>query len=271
MKQIKGQLIRIGQIAGMLYKNSKGPSSNIAIYGIGAPASPDNGRLPDAQPILKFDTDLFVPDYIGYGRSDGVFTPKNCIKTFLKLNDSFIRGCVGKSAYLSTSKYMKYKNIFFIGRSFGGMYISLLPRFNKKIKNLCLIFPILDYVACGKIKGEEKTSGFMKAMKIDGYKYLYRGIMKPIWKKHLANIDGLCPMKNVRHLKDAKIFIAHGKKDKNINYSHSVKYYSLINNSFIPKKTQTHLRLLENGGHDYITSKHAVLDYFRWVKLKEIK
>ncbi len=271
MKQIQGQLLRIGQIAGMFYGNSKGPSDNLTIYGIGAPVAPDNGRLPDAPFILRFDTDLFVPDYIGYGRSDGTFTPRNCIKTFLELNNSFLKGCIGKSTYLGISQNMKYKNIFFIGRSFGGMYVSLLPRFNKEIKNLCLISPILDYVACGKIEGEEKTDGFMKAMKIDGYKHLYRGILRNIWARHLANKDGLCPMDNIPYLKNTKIFIAHGKKDKNINFSHSVKFHSLIKDFFMNKEIQIFLKLYGNGDHSFITSNRAIVDFFRWTNLKERK
>src|SRR3989344_7348218 len=108
MRTYQTKLIRIKHIAGMLYM-SNAPRNTLVIYGLGAPLMPDSGNLPDARTIMSFDADLFVPDYIGYGRSDGIFTPKNCIKTFLYLYDWFSVGCVGRNAYLDTKIRLKYK------------------------------------------------------------------------------------------------------------------------------------------------------------------
>ena len=155
------QLMRIGDISGMFYIHPKGRSKRIVIYGMGAPLPPDNGCLPDASVILGFDTDLYVPDYIGYGRSEGIFTPMHCIQTFLSLYDQLKKGCVGSCQYLGIRKRLQYDDVHFIGRSFGGAYVTLLPRFNKDITNICAIFPIVDWSNIGKSGvPEESVEGF---------------------------------------------------------------------------------------------------------------
>lgn len=267
MKNFQTKLLRVKNIAGMFYKVNERKTSRLVIYGIGAPLPPDAGLLPDAPFILDFDVDLFVPDYIGFGRSGGLFTPKNCIKTFSILFEEFKKGTVAKSGYLNQEIFLQYDEIFFIGRSFGGMYITWLPKVNPEIKNLCLIFPILDYVACGKIPGEETTTSFMRAMNEDGYKHLYHGINHSVWKKHLHNKDDLCPMENFNHLKNTNIFIAHGENDKNINFSHSVKFHKKLVSKFSAHKQKFRLKLYD-GGHNSQTSNKAVVNYFEWVRIE---
>lgn len=266
MKNFQTKLLRIKNISGMFYQVPRRKTSRLVIYGIGAPLPPDTGLLPDAKFILDFNVDLFVPDYLGFGRSDGVFTPKNCIKTFLILFDEFTKASIAQSGYLHIKQGLQYDEVFFIGRSFGGMYITWLPLLNPKIKNLCLVYPILDYVACGKIPGEETTDGFMKAMNQDGYKHLYRGINRQVWQKHLHNKDELCPMEQVNHLKNTKMFIAHGKNDKNINFSHSVKYVNNLLKTFPKRNKQFELKLYP-GDHSPHTSNKAVVDYLKWMKI----
>ena len=78
------QLLKIGEIVGMFYSQGA-PTDTMIIYGIGAPIPPDSGLLPAAPALMQDPVDLFVPEYIGYGRSDGVFTAMNCSKTCLDL------------------------------------------------------------------------------------------------------------------------------------------------------------------------------------------
>lgn len=264
MRNYKSKLIRINNIAGILYRSNK-PSNNLVIYGLGAPVVPDSGNLPDAPVIMKFDTDLLVPDYIGYGRSDGVFTPKNCIKTFLDLYQWITKGCTTNNFYEKIQIKMHYKRIIFIGRSLGGTYVPLLPRFNPEIAELGIIYPAVDNKSCGSIKGEESNEDFMRAMRKDGYHKLYRGILSKRWEKHLQNEDGLSPMDNIRYLKNTKLFIGHGEKDKCIHYSKSVKYYDKILKAFPEKQDQFLLKLYSQGDHGQTTSHLAVKDFLEWL------
>jgi len=231
------QFLKINQIGGVHYTRRK-LSDTLVIYGIGAPITPDNGNLPDAEIIGRYSVDIFVPDYIGYGRSDGIFTPKNCIKTFLYLYDWFSVGCVGRNAYLDTKIRLKYKRIIIIGRSLGGTYVPLLPRFNNEINELAIFYPVVDSKSCGSVKGEETNADFLRSMKEDGYHHLYRGILEKNWLKHLENEDDLSPMDNIAYLEKAKLFVAHGKKDECINFSKSLIYFQKIVQKFPNKKNQ---------------------------------
>lgn len=259
------KFLKINKIGGIYYTN-KEKSDSIIIYGIGAPLPPDYGWLPDAPIILQQKIDIFVPDYIGYGRSGGRFTPKNCIKTFLDLYGYFRRGCIAKNFYEGSQVFLRYERIIFIGRSFGGTYVPLLPRFNKEIKELALFYPVVDSKSCGSVKGEETNEDFLNAMRYDGYRYLYRGILSKQWEDHLENRDDLSPMDNIKHLKKVRMFIGHGKKDHCVNYKKSVKYYQKVLKAFPNRESQFKLVLYSEGGHGKDTSQKAVEDFLTWIR-----
>lgn len=262
------RLLRVNNIAGGLYTPREAKKANIlVIYGIGAPISPDNGNLPDAPVITNHGLDIFVPDYIGYGRSDGVFTPQNCINTFLQLYDNFRSGTLGSSSYDSLNIEMQYNRIIFIGRSLGGTYVPLLPRFNSKISELAIFCPVVDSKSCGSIPGEETNEQFLRSMREDGYHHLYRGVLEPVWIDHLENRDDLSPMDNIAFLQNAKLFIGHGTKDPVVHYSKSIKYLEQIQQTFPTKMQSFKLNLYENGGHGQTTTNPAAEDFLTWLGL----
>ncbi len=231
VENINFRLLKVGEIAGIHYK-SPFPTDAVVVYGIGAPIPPDNGHLPDVPIILAHNIDIFVPDYIGYGRSDGIFTPENCIKTFTNLQKSFSEGCSGFSGYEDKQVPLQYKRIIYIERNFGGTYVPVLPRFNEDIKELAIFCPVVDSKSCGSIPGEETNESFFRSMKEDGYYHLYRGILDERWTHNLENEDDLSPMDNIRHLKNARLFIGHGQKDQVVHYSKSVEYYRRLLSAF---------------------------------------
>jgi hypothetical protein len=266
-KMAKSQLYKFKKIAGMYYPCSH-PVRQIVVYGIGAPLPPDNGTLPGADIINRAGFDLFVPDYLGYGRSDGVFTPKNCIKTFLNLYDYFTTGCVGKNTLLNKTRRFKYRRVVFVGRSFGGTYVPLLPRFNPLITELILIFPVVDSASCGSVPGEETNRRFLESMKKDGYHHLYRGILASQWGRHLENLDDLSPMSNIRHLSRVKMFIGHGKQDRCVSFTKSLHYGKLITKMF--PKGQFKYKFYPLGGHDPFTAQKSIRDGLNWLNSKKV-
>lgn len=254
---------KIGKIAGVYYSCGR-KSDTILVYGIGAPNVPDNGSLPDAPYILKNKVDIFVPDYIGFGRSEGVFSPQNCIKTFLTLYDKFKKGCIGKNTYESKTIRLKYKRILFVGRSLGGAYVPLLPKFNKKIKELGVLCGAVDQSEQGAVVGEETNPDFMNGIMKD-FKYLYRGVSESGWWQHLEDNDGLSPMDNIKDLKGSKLFIAHGKKDVCIHYSKATNYYKKIVEYFPSKSKQFKLKIYQDGDHGPATTNKAIQDFLEWI------
>lgn len=259
--------LKINDIAGIRY-TTEVPSNTVVIFGIGAPLPPDNGHLNNAAHFLARGFDVFVPDYIGSGRSDGQFTPLNCIKTFTQLFENFTDGCVGVNTYEKIRKEVRYDRVVIAGRSFAGTYIPVLPRFNRDIKELAVFFPVVDSKSQGEMKeeGEDETNElFLAGMKDDGYHHLYRGILDPEWIDHLENRDDLSPMDNIDHLANAKMFIGHGKKDTIVSYKKSEIYYDLLLRRFPKKERDFLLAIYHNGGHDSFTTFPGTNDFLDWL------
>lgn len=261
---VPSQLLRVGEIVGMHYSSAK-ETDTVVIYGIGAPIPPDNGTLPDAPYIVAKNTDVFVPDYIGYGRSDGEFTPENCIRTFTDIYEKFNEGIIGTNSYENTRVPLKYEHILFVGRSLGGTYVPLLPRFNPEITDLAIFCPVVDSKSCGSIEGEETNEQFLRSMKEDGYHHLYRGVLDDTWRKHLENDDDLSPMDNIDHLKNAKLFIGHGLLDACVNYTKSQAYLEKILERFPNLADQFKLKIYEDGDHGRSTTNKAIVDFLGWI------
>lgn len=264
---MKYKFFTINKIAGTFY-DSESRSNTLMVYAMGAPNVPDNGNAVIALTVLKAKIDLFIPDYIGFGRTCGIFTPENCIKTLLVLYDSFTKGVSGVNYYESRKKFFKYKKILFVGKSLGADYVSLLPRYNPKIKNIGVICGSMDQSEQGKIDPEESNESFVNGLSKD-FVHLYRGFNSKIWWKHVNDEDGLSPMDNTNFLFKSKVFIAHGKKDVCVHYSKSVNFYEKLIQVNQKNRKNYKLKLYKNGDHGSNTVKKAVGDYIEWVKLKE--
>lgn len=261
---INARLLRIGKIVGMHYKNEE-PTNTVVIYGVGAPIPPDNGNLPDASVILEKAVDIYVPDYLGYGRSDGRFTPMNCIRTFTKLYSAFRDGCIASNAAENTTYPLQYDRVLCIGRSLGGTYAPLLPKFNPEIRELAIFCPAVDNKSLGGIQGEETNEDFFRSVRGDGYYHLYRGLLSQRWVDHFEHRDGMAPVDNVECLRNSKLFIAHGLKDRVIHYSRSVDYYRQIVQRFPDKTANFKLALYPDGDHGKSTTNLAARDFLNWI------
>jgi esterase/lipase len=264
----KFKIIKIGKITGVYYTCGK-KTDTILVWAIGGPTVPDNGDLSVAPIILEQGIDVFVPDYLGFGRSDGIFTPENCIKTLLFVYKSFDEGTYGISYYDDSKINLKYKKIIFVGKSLGGAYVPLLPKFNSKITNIAVFCGAVDQSEQGKIDGEETNEDFVRTIEKGGYKYLYRGFVenKKLWWKHLKDIDGLSPMDNIKYLKNAKVFIGHGKKDECIHYSKAENYYNKIIGKYPNRMSQFKLKLYLSGDHGKSTTLKAIRDFLDWIRI----
>lgn len=261
--------MKIGKISGVYYPCGI-KTATILVWAIGGPTVPDNGDLPAAPLILNREIDVFVPDYMGFGRSDGVFTPLNCINSLLSVYKYLTNGITGVCSYNMSKVYLKYKRVIFVGKSLGGAYVPLLPKFNKKIKEIGVFCGAVDQSEQGKVEGEETNEDFVRTIENGGYKYLYRGFIKnkKLWLGHLNDLDGLSPMDNIRYLKEAKLFIAHGKKDSVVHCSKAVKYYEAIKKNFPGSLKQFKIKLYQNGDHGVSTTNKATKDFLDWIKVK---
>lgn len=261
--------LRIGSITGTFYTRGTRRKRNIVIWGKGAPTVPDNGGMLFAPAVLARNCDLFVFDYIGNGRSEGAFTPMNCVRTFLVLFDAFSRGCTGTEYYSMKRFRLKYRRVIPAGHSFGGRFLPQLHRFDKRIKEIGIFSSAMDTAKYGDLgKPEEKVTDFNRVMKNAGYAHLYRGILSKEWQRHWANKDSLAPANCIKDVKEVKVFIAHGKKDLSINYVRSKEYYNRIAAMFPEKAGKTLVLKIYPGDHGPKTTIPAVKDFLKWIKVK---
>jgi pimeloyl-ACP methyl ester carboxylesterase len=262
--QLDYQLYSIKGLVGGLYSSEYSPHSTLAVYAIGAPIPPDNGTLPDAPYLALFGVDVFVPDYYGYGRSDGVFTPDNCMKTLTDSYRYFIDGCDARSAYTGRTEHLKYDRIIYIGRSFGANFVALLPKYEPAVSIIALVSPCVDNKSQGQIPGEETNASFMASMREDGYHHLYRGILDKAWMQHLEGKDEYDAMEHTDHLVDTHVYIGHGLDDTVVNSQKSLKYYENLIARF-PERNQNYRLRFYSGGHGSSTTNPAVFDFLRWL------
>src|SRR5688500_10509205 len=107
-------LIKIKQVVGYLYLPDR-PNGTAVIWCKGGPSLGDNGNS-DLWPFLKRkNITLFIPDYIGYCRSDGKFDFKSCIETITE-SEKFLNGDIEALDTLTGEKLKsKIKKMILVG------------------------------------------------------------------------------------------------------------------------------------------------------------
>ena len=168
----------------------------------------------EAKIIGKSWFDLVRPDYYGYGRSDGFFSPKNCIQTAYDtlqvFRDQWIILSVYEDEELAT---VHYDEIVIIGLSFGSWIVSILPKFDDHIKEVVLLYPWLGYDDMNQLwYPEESDEEFLRLLLV-WYKNLYRFADGTDPYESMLEIDEFNSTINASHLENKKIFVWHGTGD----------------------------------------------------------
>lgn len=168
----------------------------------------------DAKIIANWWFDLVRPDYYGYGRSDGFFSPKNCIQTAYDtlqvFRDQWTILSVYENEELAT---IRYDEIVIIGLSFGGWIASILPKFDDQIKEVVLLYPWFGYDDMNQLwYPEESDEEFLRLLLV-WYKHLYRFAEETDPYEAMLEIDEFNSTIDASHLEDTKIFVWHGTGD----------------------------------------------------------
>jgi len=243
-----------------LYSQKKLPSSFIIYLG-GAPGYGDQGNSERGIKVAELGWGYLAPDYIGYNRSDGKFSFKGCLET-IKKTEEFL---LGKIKGIRADKFKKkifhikpgkIKRIVVAGSSFGGAIAPFLSLLNSTtIKEIVLIAPVTDWKKLNKINRQE-IEVFLTSILIK-MRNIYRRANTKEWKA-IVNGSNLKtnPIYNIHLLKDKKVYIFHGNKDKSIPWKLSYEYYNKIK-SFLENES-VYFFLIKNGDHSWKTSLRAL-------------
>ncbi len=222
------KVLRFWKLVWTYYK-SKIKTGTLIIVAIWAPNLMDIDSLRNADILTNAWYDVVTPEYYGFCRSLGRFTPKNSIKTLIDTKN-FFTNWVATDVYSWEKVKLKYKKFIFIGMSYGWWVVPLLPQFDKTINNIALFYPVIDYNSFWKRwVTEETVEDFLNSIK-RWFKKIYSWINLPIWTKHFQDKTDLIPINNIKYLKNTNIFLAHGTEDKSIYYKKTREYYEKLKN-----------------------------------------
>lgn len=237
MKSDKIILIKTGQVVGYLYippiKTNK-----VVIMAKGGPSLGDEGNSSLWPTIKKFNWMLFVPDYIGYCRSDGKFNFKNSVLT-LHQSEDFLRGnSIGIDTLTGQEISIKCSEILLVGSSWGGAIVPFLEKYKKSsINTIALLKPLTDWITQGRTKDPEENIDQTNTSIINGLLNIYRGYDNSEWPKIFSGKDKeYNPLDNLRFLNNKTVFICHGSEDESINWKKSYLYYQKLKKLFPKQK-----------------------------------
>ncbi len=221
----------------------------------GAPTVPERKSLAHLAVAEEKKTNIIIPDYIGFGRSSGIFNLKNCVKTVVDCIDFANGRLKGKELIDGKDIKLNSKKVLVVGSSFGGGVVPLIRKFYPNIKDLKyvgLLYPVTDWEKLGnnEFGPEEDMDKFDKLM-TNVYFNIYNGYEKSEFyqfvRKNKEYLKKYNPIDNTNLLKDSTVFIAHGNKDNTINWERSRDYYNKLNS----EGTKTYFNLFRNSGHSY--------------------
>lgn len=243
--------VKINHVVGSLYLPSR-----VSKYGVivakGGPSLGDNGKSPLAEVSNKYATTLFIPDYIGYCRSDGVFNFRNCIETLLESQDFLEGRCDGTD--INTGKKVKLNNkeIILIGSSWGGAMVPFIDKYKKSgIQHIGLIKAVTDWKTQGSTRYVEENVKSTNQIILNYWDHIYRGYEHSEWPKIFIDAPSeFNPIENINLLKNKHIYLVHGKQDRTINWRKTRKYEQSLRNDDI----EVNSYYIADGKHDDSTT-----------------
>ncbi|PID84287.1 hypothetical protein CSB09_01780 [Candidatus Gracilibacteria bacterium] len=250
----------------MGYYQSKNPNGKCIIVALGAPNLIDVDNLRNAKLLTDAGYDILVPEYYGFCRSQGKFTPQNSIQTLV---DTY-KIAQGNTSKILESVYFgekiapfSYKEIIFLGMSFGGFAVLMLPKFLPDTKKIIAFYPVLDYLSFGKMGVKEETAEDFRNNILRGFSTQFRGIQDDIWQKQFQDELGLSPLYETEYVKNVSLFLAHGTKDTSIFYKKTAQYFQILKQKY-PSGNIVYKEYLD-AGHDTNTMFPATKDAIHWL------
>lgn len=257
----KAILIKLNKVVGYYYPADK-PNKLAMVSILGAPGFGDTGSSGSAKTANKLGVSVFKPDYIGMCRSDGQFSFKNCVETIYESLD-FLTGKITALNAETGKKYpkqsYKQKDVIVQGTSFGGTIAPFIDKYKKTaVKYVILASPVTDWKKLNQkenIKAEDPE--IFNNIVQNGMANIYRGYANSEFPEIVrGKSTEFNPMDNTDLLKDKKVYILHGNKDKSINWKMPYEFYKKLEKE--NKTESVYWKLLKNHGHTPAAVKAAI-------------
>lgn len=208
-------------------------SRGLIIVAIWAPNSEDIGTLRNAQILNQAGYDIFVPEYYGFSRSIGSFSPDTSLLSLLHAIDIFSSWIFGYDVYSWDEFARTYDEIILIGTSYGGGLVVSVPQYRKNIRKVGLFYPLLSYIWLQSSGySEESGEDFLQSILHD-YSYLYHWMDEDIWRKYFSG-ELVFPISSddIWFLSNTSVFMTHGMSDRCIHFSRTESFYEKLHHHF---------------------------------------
>jgi hypothetical protein len=171
--------------------------------------------------------DVVAPDYYGYARSGGVFTPSWCVQTVVDTANTFRSGIILDVRWNSELS-VHYDEIVVVGSSFWWWVACMVPKFDTSIKEIVLLYPRFprnDFATLWY--KEETTEEYIRQCTL-WYSWLMRFGDQEWWELLYNGEWTYAIEKEYEHLRDVSIFMGYGTADEIIHYSRTRDFYTQL-------------------------------------------
>lgn len=122
--------------------------------------------------------------------------------------------------------------LFFVWMSFGWWVVWSLAKFDSEIKNIAMIYPVIDYSSFWKRWViEDNVSDFISS--IDRwFSNIFRWYDLDIWTEQFSDRLWLTPIENIENMEKINLFLSHWTADLSIYYKKTKEYYECLKNKF---------------------------------------
>ena len=189
------------------------------------PGIPGKSNYEDV--VKKYVNDGFVfiqPKYIGSWESYGSFSVEKSRKTIIDFTNSLLKG--ETNTIFNESFDVDINKIYLLGHSFGGS-IALCAGAESDVDGIIALAPVTDYKRQREESGGESLSWLYKFIK-KGFENVYRGLEKNKWEQFCKTGGSINASDYLNKLKNKRILLMHGKKDKTVLSKQSKNFYEKL-------------------------------------------
>lgn len=203
-------------------------NSKLVVWLAGAPGMPSSSES-DAALVAQWWYDFVRPDYYGYARSDGFFSPKNCIQTGYDTIQTFRQKIPVFSIYRAEELDIPYYDeIVVVWASYGGWVAGILPKIDPELKEIVLLYPLFGYDDMGQLGYQEETDEeFLRQLAL-AYKNIYRFEEGRDAYESTLDIWSYNTLSDPSHLMDTSVFLAHGTADQVIWVGRTQQFFKQL-------------------------------------------
>ncbi len=257
-------LIRYGWLIANYHRGFTS-NSRLVIWLLGMPGIPGRTTDQDYASFLSVWCDIVTPEYYWFGRSDGDFTPDNCLQTVIDTYHYFRQWWTVKDIW-SKEEFMiaPYQEIIVIWSSFGAAFASRVVQQIPEIIKIWFMSWAIEYSNMNEIWYPEETAEEVKRVLEEWwFAHMYRSATSSDRDIFYQDQRWQSYGEMIQDLSAKNVFIVHGDSDECVHVGRSRKLYEQLQ-SANPSWDHTYLEI-PKWWHGGMTKQIGVVEFCKWL------